>query len=126
MKTLAVVTAVPVAAAGVAAGEWFCVVYVAAVLYTLFGWRPRWFTIPLPRRAIPVSDFKREWRSLQVSRAILIPAAIAIVLLTGNAYVDVFRCGDRIGEAITLTLAALAAVLAALVAHQRVEQIEHQ
>ena len=126
MKALANITGLPVAAAGIATGKWLYLVYVIGVLYALFGWRQRWLSIPiapptLARRASP-SDL----HSLRWSRAVLIPAAIAIVLLTGDAYVDVFTTGKALAEAITLTLAAFALVGAALMAHKRVKRFDHE
>ena len=49
MKILATVTAVPVVATGIATGEWMCLVYVAVVLYAIFGWRPGWRGVTVPR-----------------------------------------------------------------------------
>ena len=124
MKLLAAITAVPVAATGIAAGEWLYLVYVVGVLYALFWWRPSWLAIPLPAMGVSASaDSASRLRAARVWRAVLVPAGAVLLLIVGSAYVDVITRGAGLRDAVLLTLAAFGLVVAALLAHRRVEEL---
>ena len=117
MKVLAAMTALPVAATGVATGEWLYLVYVVAVLFALFAWRPSWLGITPPH---PFSS--PSLRTLRLWRAVLASAAGMMLFVVGNAYVTVITHGDGLRAAVLFTLATFALLVAALLTHRRVEE----